>query len=106
MADDDKKRAGDDGSAQVAGSDETRLERVINRYVGDAIHLFLSLLAVLLLGVAVVATFQSAVHDFLKLLTYTDEYDVLQKLVQSVLLIAIAAELGLLLLYHRTSAAV
>ncbi len=103
---DDKKRAGDDGSAQVPGSDETRLERVINRYVGDAIHLFLSLLAVLLLGVAVVATVQTAVHDFPKLLTYTDEYDVLQKLIQSVLLIAIAAELGLLLLYHRTSAAV
>lgn len=106
MADDDKKRAGDDGAAQVPGSDETAFERAVNRYVGDAIHLFLSLLAVLLLGVAVVATYQTAVHDFPKLLTYTDEYDVLQKLIQSVLLIAIAAELGLLLLYHRSSAAV
>ena len=106
MADNDKKRAGDDGGAQVPGSDETRVERAINRYVGDAIHLFLSLLAVLILGVAVVATYQTAVHDFPKLLTYTDEYEVLQKLIQSVLLIAIAAELGLLLLYHRTSAAV
>ncbi|HEU4595975.1 MAG TPA: hypothetical protein VFS10_12610 [Pyrinomonadaceae bacterium] len=106
MADDDQKRAGDDGSAHVPGSDETRAERVLNRYVGDAIHLFLSLLAILILGVAVVATYQTAVHDFPKLLTYTDEYDVLQKLIQSVLLIAIAAELGLLLLYHRTSAAV
>jgi hypothetical protein len=106
MAENDKKRAGDDGAVQVAGSDETPLERVVNRYVGDAIHLFLSLLAILLLGVAFVATYQTAVHDFPKLLTYTDEYEVLQKLIQSVLLIAIAAELGLLLLYHRTSAAV
>ena len=106
MADDDKKRAGDNGSEQVPGSDETRVERAINRYVGDAIHLFLSLLAVLILAVAIVATYQTAVHDFPKLLTYSDEYDVLQKLIQSVLLIAIAAELGLLLLYHRSSAAV
>jgi hypothetical protein len=106
MTDKDKKRAGDDGAAEVVGSDETAVERVINHYVGNAIHLFLSLLAVLLLGVAFVATYQTAVHDFPKLLTYTDEYEVLQKLIQSVLLIAIAAELGLLLLYHRTSAAV
>ncbi len=106
MADDDKKRAGDNGGAQVPGDDGTRVERAVNHYVGEAIHLFLSLLAVLILGVAVVATYQTAVHDFPKLLTYTDEYEVLQKLIQSVLLIAIAAELGLLLLYHRTSAAI
>ena len=106
MADSDKKRAGDDGGAQVPGSDETRVERAVNRYVGDAIHLFLSLLAVLILGVAVVATYQTAVHDFPKLLSYTDEYEVLQKLIQNVLLIAIAAELGLLMLYHRTSSAI
>jgi hypothetical protein len=106
MADNDKKSAGDNGATQVPGNDETRAERVLNHYVGDAIHFFLSLLAVLLLGVAVVATYQTAVHDFPKLLTYTDEYDVLQKLIQNVLLIAIAAELGLLLLYHRTSSAI
>jgi hypothetical protein len=106
MADNDKKQAGDDGDAKVVGSDETAIERVLNHYVGNAIHLFLSLLAILILAVAVVATYQTAVHDFPKLLSYTDEYEVLQKLIQSLLLIAIAAELGLLLLYHRTSAAV
>jgi hypothetical protein len=106
MSDSDKKHAGDDGDAKVVGNDETPVERVLNHYVGNAIHLFLSLLALLILAVAVVATYQTAVHDFPKLLSYTDEYEVLQKLIQSLLLIAIAAELGLLLLYHRTSAAV
>jgi len=106
MPDKDTKRAGDNGSEQIPGSDETRAERVLNRYVGDAIHFFLSLLAILILAAAVVATYQTAVRDFPKLLAPTDEYDVLQKLIQSILLIAIAAELGLLLLYHRTSAAV
>jgi len=106
MADKDTKRAGDNGSAQIPGSDETKAERVVNRYVGDAIHFFLSLLAVMILAAAVVATYQTAVRDFPKLFAPTDEYDVLQKLIQSILLIAIAAELGLLLLYHRSSAAV
>lgn len=106
MTDIDKKRAGDDGAAHVPGNDDTAVERVVNHYVGNAIHLFLSLLAVLILAVAAVATYQTAVHDFPKLLSYSDEYEVLQKLIQNVLLIAIAAELGLLLLYHRTSSAI
>ncbi|MCA1636249.1 MAG: hypothetical protein LC802_21795 [Acidobacteria bacterium] len=106
MENNDKKRAGDDGAVQLPGNEETAIERTVNHYVGDAIHLFLSLLAVLILGVAAVATYQTAVNDFPKLLFYTDEYDVLQKLIQNVLLIAIAAELGLLLLYHRTSSAI
>ena len=113
MAANEEKKAGktgpeqqQGGASKSGGGEETAVESVINHYVGDAIHLFLSLLSVLLLGVAVVATYQTAVHDFPKLLTYTDEYDVLQKLIQNVLLIAIAAELGLLLLYHRTSSAI
>lgn len=94
------------GASKSGGGEETAVESVINHYVGDATHLFLSLLSVLILAAAVVATYQTVVHDFPKLFTYTDEYDVLQKLIQNMLLIAIAAELGLLLLFHRTSSAV
>ncbi|MBC7931410.1 MAG: hypothetical protein H7Z38_12680 [Rubrivivax sp.] len=106
MAEGEKKKA-EVGAAEKPGGDEaSAIERVINRHVGDAIHLFLSLISVLILAAAVIAAYQTVVHDFPKLFGRTDEFNVLQKLIESVLLIAIAAELGLLLLYHRTSTAV
>ncbi len=106
MAEKGDKTAGDGGADNFGVGEETALERVLNRYVGDAIHLFLSILAVFILACAVVAAYNTALHDFPKLFAPINEYDVLQKLIQSVLLIAIAAELGLLLLFHRTSAAI
>ena len=87
------------------GGAETAVERAINRYMGDAIHLFLSLLSILIIAAAVIATYETLVRDFPKLLQPTDEYKVLQDIISNILLIAIAAELGLLLLFHRTSAA-
>jgi hypothetical protein len=84
----------------------TRFERALNVYVGDTIHMFLSILAILILSAAVIMTFQMVVRDFPKLWQPVDEYKALQQIVSNILLIAIAAELGLLLLYHRTSAAV
>lgn len=86
--------------------DETRAERVLNHHVGNMIHMFLSILAILILAAAVIMTFQMIVRDFPKLWQPIDEYKALQEIVSNILLIAIAAELGLLLLYHRTSAAV
>jgi uncharacterized membrane protein (DUF373 family) len=86
--------------------DVTVAEQVLNRYVGNTIHMFLSVLAMLLLIAAVIMTFEMVVRDFPKLWQPTDEYKALQLIVSDILLIAIAAELGLLLLYHRTSAAV
>jgi hypothetical protein len=79
---------------------------VLNRWVGDSIHFFLSLLSVFILAAAAVAAYDTAVTEFPKLFSGAEEYDVLQKIIQNVLLIAIAAELGLLMLFHRTSAAV
>jgi hypothetical protein len=91
---------------KAEGGAETALERAINRYMGDAIHLFLSLLSILIIAAAVLATYDTLVRDFPKLLAPTDEYKVLQDIISNILLIAIAAELGLLLLFHRTSAAI
>jgi len=85
---------------------ETAAEKVIDRYLGDVIHLFLSLLALLILIAALLATFEIVVREFPMLWRQTSEYDVLQKIIESILLIAIAAELGLLLLFHRAVAAV
>jgi hypothetical protein len=105
MTEGSKKSAGD-GALKSGGIEESAVERVVNRWVGEAIHLFLSLLSVLILGAAAVASYETAVTEFPKLFSPVEEYDVLQKIILNVLLIAIAAELGLLLLYHRTSAAV
>lgn len=84
----------------------TRPEAVLNRYVGNAIHMFLSVLAILVLMAAAIMTFEMVIRDFPKLWGAADEYKALQEIVSNILLIAIAAELGLLLLFHRTSAAV
>ncbi len=92
---------------QESGTGEvTRAEAVLNRYVGNSIHMFLSILAVLILVAAALTTFETIVRDFPKLWQPTDEYKALQTIISNILLIAIAAELALLLLYHRTSAAV
>lgn len=102
----DKEIKGEAGSGEKAGGDEaTAPERVINRVVGDGIHLFLSLLSVVILAAAVIAAYDTVVTEFPKLFTRQEEYAVLQKIIENVLLIAIAAELGLLLLFHRTSSA-
>jgi len=103
-----KGRAGgeDDPGEKAGGGEETRAERVLNRWVGDAIHFFLSLLSIFILAAAAVAAYDTAVTEFPKLFQPIEEYDALQKIILNVLLIAIAAELGLLLLFHRTSAAI
>ncbi|HEX6625364.1 MAG TPA: hypothetical protein VF064_16740 [Pyrinomonadaceae bacterium] len=96
---------GKDGVEREIG-EITPVEHFLNRYVGYAIHLFLSLLAIFILAAALIATYQTLVYEFPKLLTPADEYKSLQSIIGHILLIAIAAELGLLLLFHRTSAAV
>lgn len=86
--------------------EETKVERVFNRYVGDAIHIFLSVLAVVILAAAAIAAFEMLRTDIPKLWQPAGGYKELQQVISNILLIAIAAELGLLLLFHRTSAAV
>jgi hypothetical protein len=55
---------------------------------------------------AVVATVQIVLRDFAPLWQQASEYDALYKIIQNILLVAIAAELALLFLFHKTSAAV
>lgn len=85
---------------------EPAIERWLSRNLGNSIHLFLSLLAVLILAAAAIATWDVLIRDFPKLLHPVSEYSILQDILQTILLIAIAAELGLLLLFHRATAAV
>ncbi len=91
---------------KTGAGEETALERLLNRYLGNAIHIFLSVLALVILIAAIVGAFDTVVRDFPKLFQPSDEYKVLQQIIENVLLVAIAAELGLLFLFHRTSAAV
>jgi hypothetical protein len=85
---------------------ETAPERFLDRYLGNTVHLFLSFLAILILIAAAIATVEIIIRDIPLLWRATSEYDALHEIIQDVLLVAIAAELALLFLFHRTSAAI
>jgi uncharacterized membrane protein (DUF373 family) len=89
-----------------ASSEGTTLERHVNAHVGNFIHVFLTVLAILVMVAACIALFQIVHYGMPQLWAAHDEYQTLHQLLQQILLLAIAGELGLLLLFHRTSAAV
>jgi len=91
---------------QARTGGETAPERFLDRHLGNAVHLFLTLLAILILIAAAVATFEIIIRDIPLLWRQSNEYDALHQIIQDVLLVAIAAELALLFLFHRTSAAI
>ena len=91
---------------QARAGGETAPERFLDRHLGNAVHLVLTFLAILILVAAAIATFEIILKDVPLLWRQASEYDALHQIIQDVLLIAIAAELALLLLFHRTSAAV
>lgn len=91
-------------SARSGG--ETAPERFLDRYIGNIAHLFLSFLAMVILVAAAIATFEIIIRDVPLLWQQVSEYDALHKIIQDLLLVAIAVELALLFLFHRTSAAV
>ena len=84
----------------------TAFERLFNRYLGNFIHVFLSVLAVLVMAAACISAVELVYHGFPELWKASNEYQTLHQLLQNILLLAIAGELGLLLLFHRASAAV
>ena len=84
----------------------TALERMFNRHMGNFVHLFLSVLALLVIVAACISLFEMVHRDFPQLWRSGNEYQTLHLILQNILLLAIAGELALLLLFHRTSAAV
>lgn len=91
---------------QARTGGETAPERFLDRHLGNGVHLFLTFLALLILVAAAIATVEIIIRDVPMLWRQVNEYDALHQIMQDVLLVAIAAELALLLLFHRTSAAV
>jgi uncharacterized membrane protein (DUF373 family) len=91
---------------QARTGGETAPERFLDRHLGNTVHLFLTLLAILILIAAAIATFEIVVREIPLLWRQSSEYDALHKIIQDFLLVAIAAELALLFLFHRTSAAI
>lgn len=91
---------------ETGTGEETAVETAVSNHIGVVIHLFLSALAVLLLVAAAIASYDTVVREFPLLWQRQDEYTVLLRIVDTLLLIAIAAEFALLLLFHRMSAAV
>lgn len=96
----------DSQTMESASKEGSPLERHVNSYVGNFIHLFLTVLAVLVMVAACIALFQIVHYGFPQLWRAPNEYQTLHQLLQSILLLAIAGELALLLLFHRASAAV
>jgi hypothetical protein len=92
--------------SQARSGGETPTEQFLDRHLGNVVHLFLSLLALLILVAAAVATVEIVIRDFPPLWRPGNEYDALHQVIQDILLVAIAAELALLFLFHRTSAAI
>jgi hypothetical protein len=101
-----------ESSVQKSEKSDTRsgkqlaAETFLDRHLGNTVHLFLSLLAILILVAAAIATVEIVIRDFPLLWRQANEYDALHRIIQNILLVAIAAELALLLLFHRTSAAI
>ena len=92
---------------ETGTGEESKAELVISDYLAKVIHLFLSVLAVLLLIGGAIATYDTVVRDFpLLLQAPQNEYAVLLRLIEHLLLIAIAVEFALLLLFRRMSAVV
>ena len=91
---------------QARTGGETAPERFLDRHLGNVVHLFLTFLAILILVVAAIATIEIIIREVPLLWRTPSEYDALHHIIQSLLLVAIAAELALLFLFHRTSAAV
>lgn len=102
----------EDSAPQKVEKSETRsgkqlaAESFLDRHLGNSVHLFLSLLAILILVAAAIATVEIVIRDFPLLWSQANEYDALHQIIQNILLVAIAGELALLLLFHRTSAAI
>jgi hypothetical protein len=97
----------DSAKSSARTGEAPALEVFLDRYVGNGIHLFLSLLAIVIVVAAAIALVDVLIRDFPQLWQRTgNEYDVLHHVIQSILLVAIAGELGLLLLFHRAGAAI
>jgi hypothetical protein len=91
---------------QSGNGGRPRIDQSINAYIGNLILMFLSVLSVIVLAAAAVTAYDTVVRDFPQLWRNGDEYGSLQRIIENILLVAISAELGLLLLFHRTTAAV
>lgn len=94
------------GKTDARSGGETAPERFLDRHLGNVVHLFLSFLAILMLVAAAIATVEIVIRDVPMLWRAPSEYEALHQIIQDVLLVAIAAELALLFLFHRTSAAI
>ena len=91
---------------EVGTGEESKAELIIGNNLAVVIHLFLSLLAILLLAASLIATYDTVVREFPKLWQEANEYVALQSIIETLLLIAIAVEFSLLLIFRRMSAVV
>src|SRR5437764_12404550 len=78
------------------GDEGSPVERGLNQYVGNFMHLFLSVLAMLVVAAAVVAVVVTVYRVLPQLWVSPSEYNALHQVLQDILLIDIAGERCLL----------
>ena len=92
---------------ETGTGEESRVEIEVGNFIAKIIHVFLSVLAVLLLVAGAIATYDTVISDFPTLWrTSENEYAALLKIIDNLLLVAIAVEFSLLLLFRRMTAVV
>jgi len=92
---------------ETGTGEESKVEIEVGNFIAKIIHVFLSVLAVLLLVAGAIATYDTVISDFPTLWrTSENEYAALLKIIDNLLLVAIAVEFALLLLFRRMTAVV
>jgi len=92
---------------ETGTGEESKVEIEVGNFIAKIIHVFLSVLAVLLLVAGAIATYDTVISDFPTLWrTSENEYAALLKIIDNLLLVAIAVEFSLLLLFRRMTAVV
>ena len=77
----------------IGTGEETKAELLVSNNLGVIIHFFLSALALLLLIAAAIAAYDTVVREFPALWQRQDEYTVLQKIIENLLLIRLPPNL-------------
>ena len=92
---------------ETGTGEESKVEIEVGNFIAKIIHIFLSVLAILLVVAGAIAIYDTVISDFPTLWrTSENEYAALLKIIDNLLLVAIAVEFSLLLLFRRMTAVV
>jgi large-conductance mechanosensitive channel len=87
---------------ETGTGEESKVEIEVGNFIAKIIHIFLSVLAILLVVAGAIAIYDTVISDFPTLWrTSENEYAALLKIIDNLLLVAIAVEFALSLLRYK-----